>query len=92
MKPVEFKSYNAMYHASDKENNPVFNYDHYIDKLPVMNIEGKHGQHITCWELNEEDLEEIKRTGKIYLSQLTMNNPLQPSMLGTSLADIELVD
>lgn len=31
-----------------------------------------------AFEVSEEEIEEIKRTGRIYASLLTFNNPLQP--------------
>ncbi len=39
------------------------------------------GQVVTCWELTDEEIEQVIGSKKIYLRQLTFNQPLQPVSL-----------
>jgi hypothetical protein len=55
--------------------------------LPCMYLEGPQGEMITCFEMTEEELELIKKTRRIYISQLTFNNPFQPVHVMASLDD-----
>ena len=81
MKPVEFPGHNVVFAKDQPEYLP----------LPALRVPGPEGEVITCWELSDEELEEIKRTKRIYLSQWTFNNPLQPIRMTTDLSDnIEL--
>lgn len=66
MKPVVFKGVNIVY----GENQPVY------QPLPAQKCE--RGKIITCWELTSEEIAEISRTGKLWVSMLTFNMPLQP--------------
>lgn len=68
MKPVEFKGQNIVFGADQEQYN----------NLPAIYTGDDEGMVVTCWEVTDEDLEEIKKTRKIYLSQLTFNRPLQP--------------
>ncbi len=79
MRPVEFTGQNVILAKDQPEYTP----------LPAMLM--PDGLVITCWELSEEEKAEIAETGKIYLQQLTFNQPLQPVLLLANLADgIEL--
>lgn len=69
MKPVEFEEQTMVFGEGQKE----------YGNLPAFR--DKDGQVVTCWELEEGELEEIQKTGKIYLRQLTFNQPLQPVSL-----------
>lgn len=73
MKPTTFLGQNVVFAENQPEYTP----------LPALRL--PDGQVITCWEISDEELEEITRTKKIYLSQLTFNTPLQQVMLGASL-------
>lgn len=35
---------------------------------------------LSCWELTDEDIEILRQTRKLWLSQLTFGNPLQPQL------------
>jgi len=69
MKPVKFDEQNMVFGENQKE---------YGD-LPAFR--DREGQVITCWELEDGELEQIQKTGKVYLRQLTFNQPLQPVSL-----------
>jgi hypothetical protein len=81
MKPVEFKGHNVVFAKDQPEYQP----------LPAMKVLGPQGEVISCWELTDEELEVIVKTKRIYLSQWTFNNPLQPILLMAELGNnIEL--
>lgn len=79
MKPVEFKGQNVIYGKDQPEYQP----------LPAMRL--PDGTIYTCWELSEDELKEVMETRKIYVSQLTFNQPIHPILLMTDLSsNIEL--
>jgi len=79
MKPIEFPGHNVVFAKDQPEYLP----------LPALRM--PDGMVITCWELSEDEKKQILETGKIYLQQLTFNQPLQPVLLMVDLADsIEL--
>lgn len=68
MKPIDFPGVNVVYAKDQPEYQP----------LPAMRF--PDGQVITCWEFTEREKQIIASTGKIYINQLTFNQPLQPLM------------
>lgn len=76
MKPIEFPGHNVVFAKDQPEYQP----------LPAMRL--PDGTVITCWELTDEDLETIKSTRRMYLSQLTFNQPLQPIFMTPDLSNI----
>lgn len=58
MKPIEFEEQTSV----AVSNNPN------VEPLPCCLLDG---QVITCWELNPEEIERVKETGKIYVSILS---------------------
>ena len=52
--------------------------------LPAKLGNRKVGEIHTCWELTPEELQEIQKTGVIWLSILTFHNPLQPVALSAT--------
>lgn len=80
MKPVEFKGQNVVFGEGQPEYQP----------LPALRM--PDGEVITCWEISDDELKLIQETKRIYLKQLTFNNPIQPVMLISDLSDgIELI-
>ena len=80
MKPIKFEGHNVVYAENQKEYNP----------LPAHRDE--NGVVTTCWQLDAEDLAEINRTGKIWLSQMTFNKPLQPVNMYADVKILNLKD
>lgn len=78
MKPVEFPEQNVIFAKDQPEYLP----------LPAYKENGPQGQVISCWELTEDELEEIRRTGKIWLMTMTFNNPLQPILPAVFKSDV----
>ena len=73
MKPIEFPEQNVVYPKHLRE------YKH----LPAHRTDDRESAVTSCWELSDEDLAEIARTRRIYVTQLTFRHPLQPIRLGT---------
>lgn len=76
MKPIEFPGHNVVFAKDQPEYQP----------LPAM-VLPEDGTVITCWELSPQELEVIKKTGVVYLKQLTFRRPLQPVLLMAELGD-----
>lgn len=76
MKAIRFTGVNKTY----GENQPQ-----YIP-LPVMKF--PDGMMISCWELTDEEVEEIVKNKKLYISMMTFNHPLQPHRPAAHLSDL----
>jgi hypothetical protein len=79
MKAIPFKGHNVTFVENQEE----------YESLPAFKDE--EGTVVTCWELSEEELKEITKTGKLWLSMLTFNTPLQPIKLSVNKSDV-LID
>lgn len=66
MKPIEFQGCNVTFAKDQPEYQP----------LPAFKDE--KGNVTTCWEFTTEELAIIAKTGKLYISISTFNQPLQP--------------
>ena len=53
--PIEFPDQNTVWHGSGD-----------VDNLPT-HLDPRTGQNASCWRLNEIELEEIARTGVVWL-------------------------
>lgn len=79
MQPLKFEGCDIVYGATQEEYQP----------LPAERVgRPEIGQINTCWELSPEELEIVKKTGKIWLSVLTFGQPLQPILLSAEKPDI----
>lgn len=74
-KPIEFPGVNIRIGDGQPEYLPI----------PAMALQDDVGTKIYCYEFTSEEIEEIKKTGRIYLSQWTFNAPFQPINIVTSL-------
>jgi hypothetical protein len=79
MKPIEFPEVNTIYAKDQPEYIP----------LPCHKTES--GDVISCFELSEEEIQEIIETKKLWLSVRTFNKPLQPIFLSTKKEDVCIV-
>lgn len=68
-KPIKFEEVNVTYAENQEEY------------LPLPAFKDHNGTVLTCWSLSEEEIQMVKETGKIWLSQMTFNQPLQPVMI-----------
>lgn len=78
-KPISFPQQNTIFGKGQEEYQP----------LPAFRSEHPHGHVVTCWELDEQELAEVARTGRIYLTQMTFKQALQPVRID---AECPLVD
>ncbi len=59
--------------------------------LPVC-VLGENQSVVSCWEIPPEALEEVRKTGKIYIQVMTFGKPLLPLRVATDISDfIEIV-
>lgn len=72
MKPIQFKEQTNVLAEDQPE---------YL-ALPVHVYE--ESLFTSCWELDEDDLDNIKRTGRIWVQILTFGQPLQPQCIFTT--------
>ena len=80
MHPIEFKGHNRVFGKDQPEYKP----------LPALAL--PDGTIITCWQLTDEEVEEVVKTKQLYLKQLTFNQPLQPILPSVGIDDgIELI-
>lgn len=77
MKAVTFPGSNVVYAEDQPDYLP----------LPALRFPVT-GRVIHCWEPTHEELQDIKRTGKIYFSQETGNGPLQPVMCAANIESL----
>ncbi len=77
MRPVSFPGQNVVFGKDQPQYNP----------LPALDLDDDNGEVITCWEMTDEELEQVKKTRRIYLSQYTFRRPLQPILMMTDLSD-----
>jgi len=56
-------------------------------QMTAMRLPGNEGEIIVCFELTDEELEEIRKTKRIYIKQLTFNTPYRPIMPLVDLSD-----
>lgn len=69
MKPIEFDGCNVTF-AKDQP-----------EYLPLPAHRKEDGEVVSCWELTDEEIQEVIKTKKIYLSLLTFNKRIQPQRL-----------
>ena len=67
MKPVKFEEHNIEIGKDQEE----------YGTLPAF-VDKEVGAVVYCMELSEEELLEVVKTRQIWVSQMTMNSPMQP--------------
>lgn len=73
MKPIEFIGQNVIFGEGHEEYQP----------LPALRT--PDGTVISCWELSEEEVQEVVKNKCVFISQLTFNSRLQPILPMTGL-------
>lgn len=71
MKPVKFKGVNVTY----AENQPEY--------MPLPVHKTPDGTVTSCWKMSFWERVKVLFTGRIFLTVLTFNKPLQPVLLMT---------
>ena len=75
MIPVDFSGSNAVFGAEQPEY------------LPLPALLSSDGRATSCWQLDPAEVAEVVRTGRIYLTQNTQGQPLQPVLLHVALVE-----
>lgn len=71
MSPVEFVGSNVVFAKNQPEYRP----------LPAHHTE--NGEVTSCWALDWRERLRVLFTGRVYLTLLTFNSPLQPILMAT---------
>lgn len=69
MKPIHFEQANVRLTGPQGENDP---------NVSPMDANFNNGIYTSCWELTNEDIEELKRTKKLYIMIMVGNMPPPP--------------
>lgn len=67
----------------EKQNVVIAKDQHPYLPLPGQMFGDAQGTLLTSWEVTDEDLEEIIRTRRVWVTTLTMGHPLQPFRLSS---------
>ncbi len=69
MKPVKTKNTNSVLRAPKSNEN--------VEDLSITRFQYEDGTHAveSCWEISEEELEIIKKTGKVYFLAIGVTHP-----------------
>lgn len=78
MKPIEFKHQNVTFAESQEE----------YKQLPALKINSPEGVVISCWRLSLRERIKVVLTGHIWLSLMTFNKPLTPTLLSTNRKEV----
>ena len=73
MKPTEFEGQNVVFAKDQPEYQP----------LPAYKEDAPEGRVVHCWELSDEELEQVIKTKRIWVMQMTFNQPLQPVLVSS---------
>lgn len=76
MNPIKFPEANVTF----GENQPQFE--------PLPAFLATNGVVVSCWQLSPEEIEKIRETGCIWLSQCTCNEPLQAVYMTADKSDV----
>jgi hypothetical protein len=68
MRPVQFPESNVVIAENQEPYIP----------LPALACGDNMGTLLMCWELDAEELDVLTRTGKLWVTCLSFNQPLQP--------------
>lgn len=61
----------------DECNLKIAEHQPEYETLPVFH-NAEEGSIVYCFELDEEEIKQVRETGQIYIKQLTFNKPMQP--------------
>lgn len=72
--PVKFDGHNLVLAEDQKEYLP----------LPVHVSNDREGTTVCCWELTAEELEQVKKTGRVFIEVWTFNRGFPPMRVGAT--------
>lgn len=68
MKPIGFKEQNTVFAVDQPQYLP----------LPAHRDEGRQGRVTSCWQLSWKERWRVLFNGRLWLTQFTFHDPLQP--------------
>ena len=77
MYPIEFSKSNVIY-AKDQ-----------YQYLSLPAYKSEDGCVVSCWRLSLKERIQLLFNGRLFLSLLTFNNPLQPIKIGTTFEEVK---
>ena len=78
MKPIEFAEQNIVFAKDQKQ---------YL-QLPAFKADTPEGEVVSCWKLNFTERIRLLFTGKLWVSLMSFNKPLTPSLFSTKKAEV----
>jgi hypothetical protein len=81
MKPTTFKEQNVVYAKNQPEYIP----------LPAFKENSKRGEVVSCWKLSFIERIIVLFTGRVWLSLLSFNKPLTPSLLAVKKSEVLII-
>jgi hypothetical protein len=89
MNPIKFDEVNTVIGENQPEYEPLpafvrpFTVEDECEKVEIEN-----GEVVSCWELSDEEIADIVKNRKVWLSTLTFGGPFQPVLLTTKKEDL----
>jgi hypothetical protein len=78
MRPVKFKHSNVTFAKDQPEYN----------QLPALRLDTPQGEVISCWKLSFRERIKVLFTGIVWMSLMSFNKALTPSILTTRRKDV----
>lgn len=78
MKPVEFKHQNVVFAKDQPQYLP----------LPALKLDDQGGTVISCWKMSFKDRLKMLITGKVWLSLMSLDEPLTPSYMAVNRKEV----
>lgn len=90
MKPIDFEGINTVIGQSQDCYLPLpaLIKDHTVEDEEGDPVVIENGNVISCWELTDEEVAQIVKTKKVWLSTLTFGGPFQPVCLTVNKDDV----
>ncbi len=82
MKPKQFLEANVTFAKYQPEYQP----------LPAFRNDSPQGEVVTCWSLSFKERIRVLFKGEVWLSLMSFNKPLTPSLLTTKKEDVLIYD
>lgn len=78
MRPINFKHQNVVFAEDQPEYQP----------LPALKFDTPQGEVVSCWKMTFKERIKVLFTGKVWLSLMSFNKPLTPSIVAVNRKDV----
>ncbi len=78
MRPIKFKDQNCIF----AENQPEYL------QLPVLKLDTKEGEVISCWKMSLYERIKCAITGRVWVSMMSFNRPINPIFITSNKHDL----